>query len=127
MFAALDEVTTKAKAGTVVPEGALVVDKAAYAKLQDDATAGRKAMESIDATRRDGIIADALKTGRITAESKDKWRAQLDNDEEGIAAIIASMPANTVPVEEIGHADNLTSADDALYGNVYGQNKSEEA
>ena len=118
ILVALDEALT-AQATPTIPDGAIVVDKAAYAALQGDAAAGRKAMDAIDAGRRDAIIADALGTGRITAASKEAWRAQLDKDEEGIAAIIASMPENTVPVAEIGHSDALTSADDALYGAIY--------
>ncbi|MSS84975.1 peptidase [Actinomycetaceae bacterium WB03_NA08] len=121
VMTALEEALTAPAPTKVLPEGAIVVDETAYAQLQDDAAAGRKAMDTIDAQRRDSIIADALKSGRITAESKDKWRAQLDNDEEGITAIIASMPKNTVPVEEIGHSDSLTSADDALYAKYSGE------
>ena len=126
VMTALEDALTKPADKPTVPEGAIVVDETAYKALQDDAAAGRKAMDAIDKSRRDAIIAEALKTGRITAESKDKWRAQLDKDEDGIAAIIQSMPENKVPVVEIGHADTITTADDALYGTVYGD-KSKEA
>lgn len=119
VMTALEDALTTPNAETAVPEGAIVVDETAYKALQADAAAGRQAMDVIDASRRDQVIAEALKAGRITAESKDKWRAQLDKDEVGITAIIQSMPENKVPVVEIGHSDTLTSADDALYGEIY--------
>ncbi len=118
VLAALEDQITAPPAPTV-PEGAVIVDAAAYEQLQSDAAAGRQAMETINAARRDAIIADALKSGRIAAASQEIWRAQLDRDEEGTKALLAAMPENTVPVEELGHADALTSAEDALYARVY--------
>lgn len=112
--AAAEEVVTRPEA-TAVPEGAIVVDRGAYEALQGDATAGRQAMDAINAQRRDGIVAAALTEGRIAASAKDSWRAQLDKDEEGISKLLASFPKNTVPVAEIGHSDQLTSSEDALY------------
>ncbi|GGH34181.1 head maturation protease, ClpP-related [Microbacterium album] len=133
LLAALDqaleeqaEAPTATVVNNAVPEGAIVVDKAAFEQLQRDANAGRQAKESIDAQRRDAIVATALKEGRIAAASKDSWRAQLDKDEDGIAAILASLPKSAaVPVDEVGHSDTLTSADDALYAQVYGSNEKE--
>lgn len=119
-----EQADTPAAPAAAIPDGAIVVDKSAHEQLVRDAAAGRKAMDAIEAQRRDGIIAAALREGRITAESAPTWRAQLDKDEDGIAAIIASMPKNTVPVDEVGKSDDLTSGDDALYNRIY---KSEEA
>jgi len=130
LLAALDEaleeqLDTPAAPAAKIPDGAIVVDKAAHEELVRDAAAGRKAMDTIDASRRDGIIAAALTDGRISAASKDGWRAQLDQDEPGIAALLESFPKNAVPVEEVGHSDTLTSVDDALYGQVYGSTEKE--
>lgn len=133
LFEALDETlaeqadTTAAPVATI-PEGAIVVDKAAYEQIQDDAAAGRKAMEAIDAQRRDGIIADALRTGRITAKSKDSWRARLDKDEAEFAAVLASFPENSaIPVTEIGKSDSLKDSEDALYNDMFNKKKDEVA
>lgn len=131
VLAALDEALaeaadpTPAAPAASLPEGALVVDKAAHEQLQRDAAAGRQAMDAINAQRRDGIIAAAMNDGRIAASAKDGWRAQLDKDEDGIKALLESFPKNAVPVEEVGHSDTLTSADDALYGSVYGSTEKE--
>ncbi|MEI3845217.1 MULTISPECIES: head maturation protease, ClpP-related [unclassified Microbacterium] len=130
VLAALDEALaeqadTPAAPAATIPDGAIVMDKALHDQLRADADKGRQAMEAIDAQRRDQIIADAMNDGRIAASAKDGWRAQLDKDEDGIKALLESFPKNAVPVEEIGHADTLTSADDALYGSVYGSTEKE--
>ena len=125
-LAALDEALAeradpKEAAGTVVvdltghlPDGALVVDKAVHEQLVADAAKGRQAMETIDAQRRDSIIAAALGDGRIAPASRAAWRAQLDKDEDGTKALLESMPKNTVPVAELGHSSGAESADDQL-------------
>lgn len=131
LLAALDESleeqpdTPTASAAASLPDGAIVVDKAAHEELQRDAAAGRKAMDTIDATRRDGIIASALREGRIAASAKESWRAQLDKDEDGISQLLASFPKNAVPVAEVGHSDTLTSSDDALYAAFVGDENKE--
>lgn len=123
LLAAVDEALaeqadTPAAPAATIPDGAIVVDKGAYEELQSNAAAGRAAMDAINAQRREGIIRDALKDGRIAASAKDSWRAQLDKDEDGIKALLESFPKNAVPVEEVGHSDTLTSADDALYASA---------
>jgi ATP-dependent protease ClpP protease subunit len=128
VLAALDEALTEqvdipaAPAATAaLPEGAVVMDAAALAELRENAALGAQARREQESTRRDGIIAAALADGRIAAASKDGWRAQLDKDEDGIKSILASMPkSSAVPVTEVGVSDTLTSADDALYGSIYG-------
>lgn len=121
LLAALDEVLGEQAHTVTAPEGALIVDQAAYEQLQGDAAAGREAMNMITSQRRDGIIAAALKEGRIAAVSADTWRAQLDKDEEGITTILQSMPANEVPVAEVGHSDG--SATDSLYARAWGNDE----
>lgn len=123
VLAALDGALVKIDAAARVPDGAMVVDATAYKQLQADAAAGRQAMDQIDAARRDQIIADALASGRITAASRDQWRTQLDADEKGISALLAGMPANTVPVAEIGHSGKALDADEALYAKYMGESE----
>ncbi|WP_417510583.1 head maturation protease, ClpP-related [Microbacterium sp.] len=124
VMAALDEVLaeqaeTPAAPAATLPDGAIIVDKAAHEQLVSDAAAGRTAMNAINAQRRDGIIAAAMQDGRIAASAKDGWRAQLDKDEDGIKALLESFPKNAVPVEEVGHSDTLTSAEDAMYSQAF--------
>lgn len=127
VLAALDEVLTEqadtAQAAPVaaLPENTIVLDKSVHEQLVSDAAAGRRAMDTIDKERRDGLIAAALADGRITADSQASWRAQLETNEGGIAPILASLPKNTaVPVTEIGHSDSgVLSAEDAAYTAIF--------
>ncbi|MEA1264166.1 ATP-dependent Clp protease proteolytic subunit [Microbacterium sp. STF-2] len=122
--AALDEVLTE-QADTpvqnVAPAGAVVMDAAQHQKLVDDATAGRAAREQQISDRRDGIVKAALDSGRIAPSSAESWRTQLDNDEQGISTLLNSFPANTIPVEELGHGEVHATADDANYSAIYTQ------
>lgn len=132
VLAALDEALAEqadppAPTTPALPDGALVVDRAAYESLQRDAGAGRQALNTIDAQRRDGIVSAALNDGRIAAAARDSWRAQLEVDEAGITALLATFPKNAVPVQEIGHVDELSSADDALYARAWGADEKKGA
>ncbi|UFU03445.1 ATP-dependent Clp protease proteolytic subunit [Ruania suaedae] len=123
LLAALDETLAEqaddeAAPAATLPEGAIVLDKGVHEQLIADAAKGRKAMETIDAQRRDGIISAAVNDGRIAPASREAWRAQLDRDEDGTKALIESMPKNTVPVNEIGHAEDQ-SVEDSTYANVF--------
>jgi len=134
LLAALDETLTEqadpAATEVVVditsnlPDGALIVDKATHEQLVADAAKGRQAMDTIDAQRRDAIITAALKDGRIAPAGKDSWRASLDENEERTKTLLDSMPKNTIPVAEIGHADGgIEDADSALYAKFYQNEK----
>jgi ATP-dependent protease ClpP protease subunit len=127
LLAALDEAlneqaeTPKAAAATI-PEGAVVMDAASLEELRSQAALGAQARAQQESDRRDAIVSNALAEGRIAAASRNSWRAQLDKDEEGITALLSSFPKNqAVPVAELGQSDTITSADDALYGEIYGK------
>ena len=132
LLAALDEALAEqsepapATAHAALPAGFTAIDESVLADLQANASAGAAARAEQESARRDGIVAAALREGRIASASKDAIRAQLDKDEDGTTAFLATLPKNTaVPVAEIGHADNLTNADDALYGALYGSTETE--
>lgn len=121
LLAALDEALeeraeTPEAPQASIPEGAVVMDAAQLEELRAQAALGAQARAQQESDRRDAIVAQALSEGRIAAASRDRWRAQLDKDEEGIKAILDSFPKNqAVPVAEVGHSDTLTSTDEALY------------
>jgi len=120
LLAALDEaleeqLDTPAAPAASIPDGAVVMDAGQLADLRAQAALGAQARAQQESDRRDGIIAAALAEGRIAASGREGWRAQLDKDEEGITNLLASFPANTVPVAEIGRSDTLKSADESLY------------
>ncbi|MDI9889966.1 head maturation protease, ClpP-related [Microbacterium sp. IEGM 1404] len=127
LLAALDEALEEQAENTstsTAAEGTVTVDATVWEETQANARRGAEARAEQDSTRRDGIVADALRTGRITAKSKADWRARLDKDEKEYASVLASLPENgAVAVNEIGHSDSLTSADDALYAAFVGDEK----
>lgn len=103
-----------------LPEGMTVIDTTVLDELRQNAARGAEARAEQDRSRRDSIVSAALTDGRITAASRDTWRARLDEDEAGTVELLNTLATNTVPVAEIGHSDTVTSADDALYASAWG-------
>lgn len=123
---ALDEQAEPTNTVTAaLPEGVVTIDSTVLASLQADARRGAEARAEQDGTRRDGIIAEALRDGRITSATRDKWRASLDKDEAGASDLLAGLAKNAVPVAPVGVSDTLTSTDDALYSAMYGATEKE--
>jgi ATP-dependent protease ClpP protease subunit len=121
-----DDTPAASAASAALPEGTVVIDATVWEQTQENARLGAEARAEQDRTRRDGIIADALRSGRITPKSQADWRARLDKDEKEYAGVLASLPENSaVAVAEIGHSDSLTSAEDALYAAAYGNTETE--
>ena len=107
-----------------LPEGFTAIDSTVLAELQSNARQGAAARAEQERARRDGIVKDALKDGRIAFASSEAIRKQLDSDEAGTVAFLATLPKNAaVPTNEVGHADSVTSADDALYASLFGDEK----
>ena len=133
LLAAVDEALAEqadenSAASAALPEGTIAVDATVWEETQSNARLGAEARAEQDRTRRDGIVADALRAGRITPKSKAEWRARLDKDEKEYASVLASLPKNTaVAVNEVGHSDTLTSSDDALYAQYTGESTETEA
>lgn len=96
--------TVQASAAPTLPAGTVLVDATVLAQLTAGAQAGVAAQEQLDKQRRDGIIETALRAGKITPKSaEDVWRPQLDENEAGVVALLATLPDNTVPVVAFGH------------------------
>lgn len=129
LLAALDEALEE-RAETpapTVPAGATLIDSDVLATLQADAAAGREALAAQTAARRDALVSAAIADGRISPANRATWRAQLDSSEEVTAELLAALPKNTVPVTEVGHSDDVASAEEALYVKAWGNDKTKEA
>lgn len=105
------------------PEGTVLVDQAAFADLQAQAALGAQAREQQMAAHREQVLDDAVRTGRIAPSARKGWAALL-LERPTAEATLAELPANTIPVTEIGHvgqveSDAVASADDVLYASVY--------
>lgn len=112
---------------TATPEGTTLIDHGVLSQLQQDAAAGREAREAQVSDRRNSIVQSAIDDGRISPATRDSWRAQLDKDEDGVSALLASLPKNTIPVAELGHSDDAITEEgrlEALAG--WGEPKKEE-
>lgn len=131
VIAALDEALTEsadtptAAPVASIPAGTQLIEDSVLETMRADAAAGREARQQQISDRRDGMIQNALSEGRITAASAPQFRAMLDADEESGAAVLASLATNTVPVAEIGHADGVHDADEALYNAAFGSDETE--
>ncbi len=120
ILAALDEsLAEQADPPAALPEGVVAIESGVLAQLTADAAAGRQALVNQETARRDRVITDALRAGKITAAQRDQWRASLDKDEQGITALLATMAA-VVPVDPkaITPPDN-EDADAANYNALY--------
>ena len=108
ILAALDESLAEQPQPAVdmqVPEGTVLVDKGQWEQVRQDAEAGRQARAEQVTARRNALIADALREGRISPANSEAYRQMLDVDEERAARVLNTLQPNTaVPVTEIGHA-----------------------
>ncbi|RKE60455.1 head maturation protease, ClpP-related [Microbacterium sp. AG238] len=126
LLAAVDEAleeqapTEDAPAVATLPKGFVAVDENVWNETQANARQGAEARAQQEKDRRDGIVAAALRSGQISTASASAIREQLDTDEKGTVAFLATVPKNSVPVEPVGVSDTLTSTDDALYNAMYG-------
>ncbi len=127
ILAALDESLaeqpeTNAVPEMQIPEGTVLVDKGQWDQVRTDAEAGRQARAEQVAARRDALITDALREGRISPANSEAYRQMLDVDEERATRVLAALqPNSAVPVSEIGHAggqgDEVAEVDDAYPSN----------
>lgn len=98
ILAALDDrlaAQTRAYVPGLVPEGTVLVDKAQW----DEAVASAAKLKGIRAeqavVRRDALIADALREGRISPDNSEVYRQMLDTDEERTARLLAALQPNS--------------------------------
>lgn len=127
VLAALTEALAEqadAPQGTTAPEGTILVDQAAFADLQAQANLGAQAREQQVAAHREQVLDDAVRTGRIAPATRPSWAAILERDPKA-EETIAGLPANTIPVEELGHAGFVESTkaegEDALMAELFPQ------
>ena len=131
ILAALDEALEERADETAptasIPEGTVLVDAGRFAELEAQAAAGAQARAQQDAERRDRLVATALNEGRISAANRAIWRERLDADEDGTAALLATLPkSGAVPTEEIGYTGGEDeSSEDSLYASIYPATKKE--
>lgn len=84
--------------------GLTVVDKAVHDSLTADVKELKAIREQQIRAANDQLISDALRVGKIAPASKENWQGLLESDRDRAVALLATLPANSVPVTERGHA-----------------------
>lgn len=125
ILAALDEVLAEQATTTptaALPEGVVTIDQTVLDELRADAAAGRQARDDQIGARRDQIVVEALRAGKITPASRKEWREALDRDELGTVALLGTLAAGAFPLEAKAHAGSLEDAsdEDAFYNRAWG-------
>lgn len=113
ILAALDDrlaAQTRASVPSLVPDGTVLVDKIQW----DEAVASAAKLKAIRAeqavARRDALITDALREGRISPANSEAYRQMLDTDEERTTRLLAALqPNSAVPVSQ--HTDTTDMED----------------
>ena len=120
ILAALDEaLSEQAEAPTAaLPQGVVAIESAVVDGMRAELAELRTFREAKADEDRAALVEAAVSDGRIPPARRDHWLAALAADEEGMAPVLASLAPGTVPLTEIGHSDDVESAEDALYAKV---------
>ena len=120
ILAALDESLQETTEPTA-PEGTVLLDQAAFDELRVQAAEGAQARTVQITKDRDAIVDAAVADGRIAPANRDVWRARLDENESGTAALLATLtPSKVVPVTPVGYTGGEEdNTEDAAYNKLY--------
>lgn len=132
LIAALDEALAEVRADRAErippapaprPDG-ISIPAAEHAQLVADATAGHDARAEVINGRRDRIVDEAIRAGKIIPAQRAQWRASADVDESGTRNLLNTFK-QTVPLAELGHSDTLRNSQDSLYASAWGNDQEE--
>ena len=121
---ALNEQAETPEPQAAMPDGVTMIETAVLAELQTAAAEVRSIRDERTAERRAALVEAAITEGRIAPARRDHWLAQLNADEEGAAAVLATLAAGTIPLGEVGHSDDVEASDEGrLYNRMYNPQK----
>lgn len=121
---ALNEQAETPEPQAAMPDGVTMIETAVLAELQTAAAEVRSIRDERTAERRAALVEAAITEGRIAPARRDHWLAQLNADEEGAAAVLATLAAGTIPLGELGHSDDVEASDEErLYNRMYNPQK----
>jgi hypothetical protein len=87
-----------------LPEGTIVVDKATWEAVADQARQGAELAAKTRDTERDTFLNTAIKAGKFPPSRKSHYLKAWDADAEGTRGLIDSLAVGLVPVEARGTA-----------------------
>lgn len=111
------------------PAGTVLLDAAQLADLQAAAEEGRQARQEQIRAERVSLVDAAVRDGRIPTARKDHWLVELNADDEGARAVLASLAPNTIPLSPVGYTGGVDEAsdEDRLYTKAWGTTEKKEA
>lgn len=107
----------------VPPAGQVLVDQGRLDELLDTIGRAERETQKAKTDRATALVQRALAEGRIAAFSAPAWIAQAEANEAGTANMLRDLPANQIPMVEIGHSDGPeteAAADDELFRRMFG-------
>lgn len=105
-------------------KGQVSISASELATLKADAQAGREAKAELERSKAEGIVASAVKDGRVKSDDKDGWVNQLlasrGDSRTQLESLLASLPANEEIGKELGDGgkDVSTDATEELHAKV---------
>jgi hypothetical protein len=116
-----EEETEPLAASRQVPEGYVAVPVAAWAQVQQNASAGARVAEQTENQRRDGIIASAVKDGRISPAQKGSFAKMFATDPQGTEILLTAsveqggLMKGTIPVSARGTDPSVVDVPEDAY------------
>lgn len=109
-------------AAAALPAGVVAIEQATVDELRAQAALGVQARTQQLTERRDRVISDAVRAGRIMPSRRAHWEAAWTADAEGAEQALASLAPGLVPVDGLTGVvgNDETTGDDALYAGLFG-------
>ncbi len=82
--------------------GLEVIDADTLAALRHDANEGRQLAAAAARQATAAHVENAIRAGKIPPARREHWQTLIAAD-PGMADVLAKLPANTIPVDEVGH------------------------
>jgi hypothetical protein len=104
-----------------LPDTVIAIERSVWEATQKEVEAGRKFREKKTREDRDALIAAAARAGKLPAANIEGWQRAWEKDPDGTKDLLAALPANAVPVNDMGqpgtgYGDDLNSDYERLFG-----------
>jgi hypothetical protein len=101
----LDPAKPSTVAAAAKRAGMELLDKDTAEALRRDAAEGRRMAAAAAQQRVEASVDDAVRRGKIAPSRRKHWVSLIGAD-PGMADVLAAVPDNTLPVQELGHGQN---------------------
>jgi hypothetical protein len=111
-------------AASALPPGVVTIDQSTLDELRGQAAQGVQARAQQIIERRDNVIEQAVRAGKITPARREHWQKAWAADAEGAEQALASLAPGLVPVDGltgVAGGDDNANSDDAVYAALFGK------